>query len=36
MNSVIEAITNFLSYLMGLGNVLMMPLVLTLISLVLV
>ena len=34
MNSVIEATTNFLSYLMGLGNVLMMPLVLTLISLV--
>lgn len=34
MNSVVEATTNFLSYLMGLGNVLMMPLVLTLISLV--
>ncbi len=33
MNSVIDAIMNFLTYITNLGNVLMMPLVLTLLSL---
>ncbi|MDP2964736.1 MAG: PTS transporter subunit IIC [Pelolinea sp.] len=33
MNSIVAAIMNFLTYITGLGNVLMMPLVLTLLSL---